>query len=180
MPRITPIDPSTATGEAATHLATAHRMLGATPNLFTTAARSPAAIGAMVAFFGHMAKTALGARVGEQIALAVAQANGCGYCLSAHTAIGELHGLTPDEIAAARDAQAADPKTDALLRLAVAVNDARGHVDDATLATARGAGVGDAELVEIVAYVALNVFTNYLNSVAQTTIDFPEVALATA
>ena len=180
MPRITPIDPSTATGEAATHLATAHRMLGGTPNLFTTVARSPAAIGAMVAFFGHMAKTALGARVGEQIAVAVAQSNGCAYCLSAHTAIGGSLGLAPEALAAARGAHASDAKTAALLRLAVAINHARGHVDDATLAAARHAGITDAEIVEVVAHVALNVFTNYLNNVAQTTIDFPVVALAAA
>jgi len=179
MPRINPIDPTTAHADAAGPLATMARAFGGrAPNLFTTAAQSPAVVGAMVSFFGFMGKTSVGPQVGEQIALAVAQSNGCSYCLSAHTAIGGLHGLTPDEMTAARDAEATDPKVRALLELAVAVNVARGHIDDAAIAIARDAGLTDAEIVEVVAHVALNVFTNYLNTVAQTTIDFPEVSVA--
>lgn len=181
MPRINPIDPATAEGDAVAPLSTMARAFGGrAPNLFTTTAQSPAAVAAMVSFFGHMGKASLGPKAGEQIALAVAQSNGCCYCLSAHTAIGELQGLTADEMSAARDAEAADPKTRALLELAVAINHSRGHIDDTAFAVARGAGLTDAEIVEVVAFVALNVFTNYLNTVAQTTIDFPEVALATA
>jgi uncharacterized peroxidase-related enzyme len=178
MPRITPIDPTTATGDTATHLHTARRMFGGTPNLVTTAAHSPAAVGTMLAFFAGLSAGTLGAKVGEQIAIAVAQANGCGYCLSAHTLLGGMHGLTPADLAAARSAHAPDPKSAATLRLAVAINRARGDIDDATFAAARAAGLTDEEIVEVVAHVALNVFTNYLNNVAQTAIDFPEVALA--
>ena len=178
MPRIAPIDPSAATGETATHLASARRLFGGLPNLVTTAAHSPAAVGAMVGLFGNLARSSLGPKVGEQIALAVAQSNGCDYCLSAHTAVGAKVGLGPKALAAARQARADDPKTAALLALAVAINRSRGHIDDATLASARSAGLGDAEIVEVVAHVALNVFTNYLNSVAETAIDFPVVSAA--
>lgn len=181
MPRINPIDAATAAGDAVAPLAIMARTFGGrAPNLFTTAAQSPAAVAAMVAFFGHMGNASLGPKAGEQIALAVAQSNGCSYCLSAHTAIGELHGLTPDEMSAAREAVSSDPKTRALLELAVAINLARGHIDDTTFAIAKGADLTDGEIVEVVAFVALNVFTNYLNSVAQTAIDFPEVALVAA
>lgn len=175
MPRITPLDPSTATGDTAAHLATVRKMLGGTPNLFTTAAHSPAALGALVSLFGYAARASLGGRQVEQIALAVAQRNGCGYCLSAHTALGGLHGLDDATLTAARSAESPDARTAALLALAVDVIDARGHIDDATLGTARDAGLTDPEIVEVVFLVALNVFTNYLNSVAQTTIDFPVV-----
>jgi uncharacterized peroxidase-related enzyme len=175
MPRITPLDPSIATGETAAHLETVRKMLGGTPNLFTTAAHSPAALGALVSLFGFAARASLGARRAEQIALAVAQQNGCGYCLSAHTALGKLHGLDDATLTAARLAESRDPRTAALLALAVDVIEARGHIDDATLGAARDAGLSDAEVVEVVFLVALNVFTNYLNSVAQTTIDFPVV-----
>jgi len=175
MPRIAPIDPSSATGDTATHLAVVRSMLGGTPNLFTTAAHSPAALGALVALFTHAGRVSLGARRGEQIALAIAQRNGCGYCLSAHTALGALHGVNRETLTAARAAESTDPRTSALLTLAVAINEERGHIDDAALDAARGAGLTDAEIVETVFLVALNVFTNYLNSVAQTTIDFPVV-----
>jgi uncharacterized peroxidase-related enzyme len=180
MPRIPQIDPSIATGETAAQLAIARKMFGGTPNLVTTAAQSPAAVGAMLSLFAHLGKSSLGPRAGEQIALAIAQSNGCGYCLSAHTAIGALHGLSPAAVAAARRAEAADPKTAALLRLAVAINHDRGHIADSDLAAARAAGLSDAEIVEVIGHVALNVFTNYLNSVAETPIDFPQVTLAAA
>lgn len=180
MPRITPINPSTATGETAAHLDTCRKMFGGTPNLFTTAANSPVALGALLSLFANVGKSSFGAKVGELIAIAVAQSNACGYCLSAHSAIGASLGLTPTAIASARGAESADQPTVAALQLAVAINESRGHLDDAAIASARAAGITDAQIVEIVAHVALNVFTNYLNSVAETTIDFPEVRLATA
>ena len=178
MPRIQPINPVAATGETATHLATARRMFGGAPNMVTTAAHSPAALEAMLGFFASLGKASLGPKAGEQIA--IAQANGCGYCLSTHTATGAMHSLDPATLVGARHAKAADPKTAALLTLAVAINEARGHIDDATLASARKAGLTDTEIVEVVAHVALNVFTNYLNSVAGTMIDFSEVSLTAA
>jgi uncharacterized peroxidase-related enzyme len=180
MPRIAPIDPATATGEVAAQLDVSRKLFGGTPNLVTTAANSPAAVGAMLSLFSHLGKSSLGPKAGEQIAIAIAQNNGCGYCLSAHTAVGAMHGLKPAELSSARHAKASDPKTAALLSLAVAVNVTRGHIDDAILAKARASGLTDAEVVEVVAHVALNVFTNYLNSVAETAIDFPEVSLTVA
>jgi uncharacterized peroxidase-related enzyme len=180
MPRIQAIDPKTATGETAAHLATATRMFGGTPNMVLTAANSPAALNALLGLFASVGATSLGAKIGEQIAIAVAQANRCGYCLSAHTVIGGLYGLDAAELEAARQVASASPKTAAILKLAVAINSARGHVDDATLAAARKAGLSDAEIVEIVGHVALNVFTNYLNSVSKTEIDFPQVSLNVA
>lgn len=180
MPRIAPIDPATATGEVAAQLAVSRKLFGGTPNLVTTAAHSPVAVGAMLSLFSHLGKSSLGPRAGEQIAIAIAQSNRCGYCLSAHTAVGAMHGLPPAELAAARQAKASDSKTAALLSLAVAINVSRGHIDDSILASARAAGITDAEVVEVVAHVGLNVFTNYLNSVAETVIDFPEVSLTAA
>lgn len=177
MPRIQPIDPETATGDAATHLATARKMFGGTPNLFTTAANAPATLGAVLGMFANVGKGTLGAKVGEQIAIAIAQSNGCGYCLSAHTVIGKMRGLDPAELSAAKRAAATHPKTAALLKLAVAINTSRGQVADAVLAEARTAGITDAEIVEVVGHVALNVFTNYLNNVSETAIDFPKVML---
>ena len=177
MPRIQPIDPVAATGEAATQLAVARKMFGGTPNLVTTAALSPAVLQGMLGMFASLGKASLGARAGEKIAIAVAQANGCGYCLSAHTAIGTLHGVEAAALTDARRASSDDPKTAALLRLAVEINSTRGHISDATLAAARQAGLTDAEVVEVVGHVALNVFTNYLNNVSRTDIDFPVVEL---
>lgn len=176
MTRIPPVDPAT-TGPAAAHLADTRKAFGQVPNMFATAARSPAAIQALNAFFGALGKGSLGGKVGERIAIAVAQQNGCEYCLSAHTAIGGMHGVPAAELQAAKQGISSDPRAAAAMSFALAVLRERGKVDDATLATARAAGLGDPELVEIVAHVALNVFTNYLNNVAGTEIDFPHVTL---
>lgn len=180
MTRIQPIDPATAGPETAAHLVDATKVLGRTPNLILTAAQSPATVGAMVAMFANTWSSSIGGKAGEQIALAIAEVNGCGYCLSAHAAIGKMHGLNAAEIEAARRGVAADPKTSALISLALSIIESRGHVSDAVIAAARLAGMSDIEIVEVVGHVALSVFTNYLNSVAQTQIDFPEVALSAA
>jgi uncharacterized peroxidase-related enzyme len=180
MPRIHPIDPATATGAVAAQLDGTRKALGSVPNLFTTAAQSPAAISALNGLFGALGKGALDGKTRERIAIAVAQSNGCEYCLSAHTALGSGHGLNAAELAAARNGTASDPKAEATMALALAIVRTRGMVSDAELAAARMAGLTDAEIVEIVAHVALNVFTNYLNNVAHTDVDFPLVALASA
>ncbi|MEP6491331.1 MAG: carboxymuconolactone decarboxylase family protein [bacterium] len=176
MPRIQPIDPSAATAEAATHLATAAKMFGGTPNFALTAANSPATLNALLSLFANIGATSLGATVGEQIAIAVAESNGSGYCLSAHTAIGTAYGIHASELEAARRGTSADPKTNAILRLAADINNMRGDVTNSALDAARNAGISDTEIVEVVGHVALNVFTNFLNNVSQMNIDFPEVA----
>lgn len=102
--------------------------------------------------------------------------NSCDYCLAAHSLVGEAVGLAPDAIAAARRAEAADPKIDALLKFVGAVVLTRGMVSDDALAAVHEAGVSDAEIIETVAHVALNILTNYTNHVAQPVVDFPKAA----
>src|SRR4051794_29115516 len=125
--------------------------------------------------FGALGKGTLPARVREQIALAVAQTNGCDYCLAAHSAVGRMVGLTVDQIRDSRLGSAVDPKVDALIRFALKVVDARGRVDDTDLEEVRRAGFDDTAITEVVANVALDVFTNYFNRLAETDLDFPAV-----
>ncbi len=119
----------------------------------------------------------LRASLREQIALAVAGANGCAYCAAAHTALGKMHGLDSPELAANLDGRASDPVVAAALDFALAIVDKRGWVDDADLARVRAAGYGEGEIAEILATVALNLFSTYFNHVAETEVDFPSVAL---
>lgn len=150
--------------------------LGSVPNLFRLVAQSPAALEGYLGLSGALAKGALVAKTRERIAIAVAEKNGCDYCLSAHTYLGkQLAKLDDGELDAARHARSLDPKADAALRFATAVMAARGHISGADLDEARKAGHSDAELVEIVAHVALNTLTNYMNGVASTEVDFPSV-----
>lgn len=173
MNRIPTIDPTTATGPSAQLLAGVKAKLGVVPNLMRTLAQSPAALEAYLGFSGTLAKGVLPATVREQLALTIGEANECEYCLSAHTLMGKGAGLNPDTILAARRGDAVDPKVAALLQFARAVIEARGRVSDDQLADVRAAGATDAEIVEVVAHVALNVLTNYTNKVAQTVVDFP-------
>lgn len=175
MNRISQIDPATTTGKAQTLFAAIQARLGFVPNLMRVLGNSPAALEGYLNLSGALDAGALPEKLREQIALAVAEINGCGYCLSAHTLLGGLAGLSADEVLAARRVTAADPKSDAALKLARTVMLQRGHVADCDVQAARNAGLGDAELVEIVQHVALNILTNYTNSVARTVIDFPEV-----
>lgn len=119
----------------------------------------------------------LDAKLREQIALTVAQANSCEYCLSAHSAIGGMVGLKPEEIAASREAHSHDARREAGLQFAQTVVVSRGEVSDDALARVRGAGYTDGEITEIVAIVAVNIFTNYFNHVARTDVDFPRVTV---
>ena len=150
--------------------------LGVTPNVFLVAANSPAALESYVGTVGALAKGKLPRPTHERIALAVAEANGCGYCLSAHTYLGKhVARLDDAEMIANRAGRSNDSKADAAARFARKVTETRGHVSDDDVRAVRDAGYDDAQIVEIVQHVALNTWTNYVNSVAKTEIDFPLV-----
>jgi uncharacterized peroxidase-related enzyme len=178
MTRIAALDPQATTGKTHANLQAVAKLLGGIPNMFRTAAQSPAVLEALVGMFGATAHTSLPGRVREAIAIAVAEANGCDYCLSAHAVLGKGAGLSDDDLGRARDAVASDPKTTALLRFARQLVVERGRLGDGAHEAVRRAGATDAEILEVVAIVALNVFTNYLNLVADTEIDFPVVRSA--
>ena len=146
--------------------------LGFTPNMMRTMALSPAALEGYLALSAALARGLLPATLREQIAIAVAEANGCGYCLAAHSTVGKMVGLTNADVLASRRGTVTDLKAAAALEFARVAVAARGDVTDADLKRVREAGYGDAEVAEIVANVALNVFTNYFNLVAGTEIDF--------
>lgn len=175
MARIKALDPTEATPRSQDLLAAAKAKLGRVPNLLKTMAHSGAVLDGYLGFSGSLGTGALSPKLREQIALVVGQANGCEYCLSAHSAIGRMVGLTPEQTASSRQANSSDPKTAAALRFAQQLVVRKGVVDDGAIHTVRDAGYSDAEIVEIVANVALNIFTNYINHVAGTEVDFPKV-----
>lgn len=180
MPRINPINSAEATGKALQLLTAAKSKLGMTPNLMTSLANSPAALEAYLNFGAALSTGVLPAAFREQIALTVAQANSCEYCLSAHSALGKMAKLSPEEITMSREARSADARRQAGLLFAQTIVVRRGEVSDQDLSAVRGAGFSDGEITEIVANVAVNIFTNYFNHVAQTDVDFPRVPVTLA
>jgi uncharacterized peroxidase-related enzyme len=176
MTRLPHVEPGTADTTTEELFTTARQQIGGTPNMTQAMANSPALLNGYLALSAALSRGRLRPAVREQIALAIAQRNGCDYCMSAHTfAAAQILHLEPASIAAARHAHSDDPKTGAALRLATAINDTRGGVTQAQLDTAKAAGLNDAEIAEVVGNVALNVLTNYFNKTADTDIDFPPV-----
>ncbi|WP_408586840.1 carboxymuconolactone decarboxylase family protein [Novosphingobium sp.] len=156
-------------------LAAIQKQMGRIPNIFWMFATSPSAFDGYLGLSGALAKGALAPPLRERIALAVAEVNGCDYCLAAHSFIGRnVAKLSEEEILKARSGRSGDARADAALRFAVALATAGGAIDATTVAEARAAGLNDAELVEIVAHIALNTLTNYVNLAFDTPLDFPQ------
>jgi uncharacterized peroxidase-related enzyme len=175
MGHITPVNYDAATGEQKALLDVVKSLLGATPNMTTTMARS-AVLEAWLNLNGALRKGSIGTADAERIALGVAEANGCSYCLSAHTYLGANVARMDDvELRRARHFESADPKSAAILAFARAVTSTRGGIGDRDIAAAREAGLTDAELSDIVGHVAVNVLTNYFNRAFAVDVDFPVV-----
>ena len=152
------------------------KQLGVAPNLFRLVANSPAALEGYLSLSGALGKGELPAATRERIALAVAEINGCDYCLSAHTYLGRnVAKLDDAEITANRHGASNDMKADVAVKLAVRITTTRGHITNEDFAAVKAAGYTDAQIIEIVQHVALNTWTNYINTVGETEIDFPVV-----
>jgi uncharacterized peroxidase-related enzyme len=152
------------------------KQFGGLPNVFRLLSNSPAVLAAHAALNGALGKGKLDKKIRERIALKIAQTNGCEYCLAAHTYMGtNVAKLSLEEIAAARRGESSDEKADAAVKFAVRLVGTRGNVSAEELEALQSAGFDDAELLEIVAHVAANTFTNYVNEVFKTDIDFPKV-----
>lgn len=180
MARVSVIDPQTATGDAKALLDAVHSALGMVPNFIRVLANSPAALQAFLGLHGIAGAGVLDPLTRERIALAVAEQNGCQYCVSAHTAIGRKAGLDADEMLANRAGRSADAKAEAALTFARALVEHSGQVSQSKFAALRAAEHSDAEIIEIITHVAMNIFTNLLGKATQVEIDFPTVALRTA
>lgn len=177
MSRIDAPTVETAPAAAQPLLAAVKKQLGSVPNMFRTIAQSPAALEGYLGLNAALGKGSLAPATRERIALAVAEINGCGYCLAAHSYLAKnLAKLSDAEILANRGGGSTDPKADAAVRFAALIVHARGQVSDADLGAVRDAGYSDGEILEIVLHVALNTLTNYVNEVARTDIDFPVTA----
>lgn len=177
--RITAVNPTSAQPKAKELLDAVQKQLHMTPNMMRTMAHSPAVLQGYLGLSAALGTGVLSAKVREELALFVSQSNECDYCVAAHSTLGKMAGLQPNQLIEARKGLVVgDPEAQAALKFATAVLESRGDVTDSDLAAARSAGLGDAQIAEIVAHVALNVFTNYFNRVAHTEVDFPKVQLA--
>ena len=177
MAKVKFVDPAQASGKSKELLTALQNNIKSVPNLAKALANSPAALKAWMEFDGVLAKGSLKAKLRQEIALAVGQKNGCEYCVSAHTAIGKSVGLTEQQILASRQGQGISPKDAVALSFALELLKRHGQVTADSIQALRDHGFTDGEIAEIVADVALNIFTNYFNIALDVDVDFPRVAL---
>ena len=149
--------------------------IGFTPNMMATFAQSPIAFNAWATLLGSLSK-ALDVKTRDSIGLAVSEVNACDYCLSVHSFTAEhMAKLQADEIILARQGHATDPKRHAAVQFARKVIESRGKVSDADMQAVRDAGYTEANVMEIVALVAMFSLTNFFNNVFDPERDFPAV-----
>jgi len=177
MAHIDLVDPASAPVAVRPTLDKINGAFGTVPNMFKVVANSSAALNSMWGSFGALAGGKLGARLGEEIAVAIANANRCEYCLAAHTALGRKAGASAHEMAAAQIGMSSDIRTHAALTFALKVVRDRAAVTEKDIAALKAAGFDDEGVVEILAHVALNIFTNYVNVALNVPVDFPAVEL---
>lgn len=177
MERVALIDRNATTPDRKQLLDNIHGVFGTTPNMFRAVANSPAALQSMWGAFGALGNGIIEPGLGEQIAVAVADRNACHYCLAAHTALRRKAGVSATALNAAQAGQSDDSKTQAALNFALKLVNERGQVDDTDVQGVRDAGFNDEAIVEIMAHVALNLFTNYVNVAFAVPVDFPGIAL---
>lgn len=170
MPRIQPL--TAPQGKSKELLDKVQAKLGRTPNMMKTLAQSPAALELYLTMSSVLGGSSLGLKDRERLALLAGHANGCAYCERAHTAIGKGAGLPDTEIASALNGKSADTGSQALLAFSAAVIEKRGHVSDADFAAAKASGLSDAQILDVVAVTCFNIYTNYVNHVADPEIDF--------
>lgn len=154
----------------------ARAAIGKVPNLFRVLAHAPAALDVYTGGQGALRGGVLPAATREMIAIAVATANGCDYCLAAHTGAARAAGVSPEDRASAQLGRVSNPHTEAVLKLALAINESHGRNATPALDTARAAGLSDAEILETVAHVSVSILTNSVNNLVGTALDFPAVA----
>lgn len=178
MQRIKALNPKTTTGKSKELFEGIEAKLGMIPNMMRTMGNSPAVLGAYLNFSDQLGKSSLGARLGELIAISVANVNGCEYCNAAHSFIGEkLVGIDKKTLELAKEGKSTDPKTEAVLRFTRKLVAAKGRVSNGDITEVKNAGFSDAAVTEIIAHTALNIFTNYFNNALVVDVDFPESEL---
>lgn len=178
MPRISPVDLATATGDAKEIMDAVKGQLGMVPNIFATIANQPAILRAHLGFVDALGQGTFDAKQREALALTVAGANSCDYCASAHSAIAKMMKVEESEIEANLKAGSTDAKLNAALTFANAVVEKRGFVSNEDLDAVRAAGYDNAAIIEIIGNVIVNIMTNYVNHIAETDIDFPVIELS--
>ncbi|MBI1767438.1 MAG: carboxymuconolactone decarboxylase family protein [Bacteroidetes bacterium] len=172
---IKPISPEATSEAAKTTMEMVKKKLGRVPNMYQVMANSPAVLEAYVKFNGALSGGTLGNRMAELIALATAEANACSYCLSAHSFFGARIGLSEEQMLEGRSFYSPDEKMNAGLLFVKKMLETPKEISSADIEPLRAVGYSDGDILEIVANVIRNIFTNYINIISETEVDWPAI-----
>lgn len=176
MARLKALEPDQASGKLKELFAAVNTKMGLVPNVMRTMANSPTVLEGYLAFEQSLSKSSIGNEFNELIALTVAAVNDCDYCNSAHSFSAGKLGIDIQSVELAREAVSVDDKISAGLKFVKEITLLKGHVSEMAVEKVKKAGYDDTAIIEIIAAVAINVFTNYLNNAADTVLDFPKLS----
>lgn len=178
MQKIVALNPETTTGKSKDLFNAVQSKLGMVPNMMRTMGNSPAVLNGYLSFSGALSESSIGAKLGELIALTVANANACDYCNAAHSFIGEkLVGIDPTVLKLAKEGKSTDSKIQAALTFSRTLIAKKGNVSAEDVDALKTVGYSEAAITEIIAHTGLNIFTNYFNNAVSVAIDFPQAEL---
>ena len=175
MTKIKAIKPEVASEAAKVTMEMVNKKLGRVPSMYQVMANSPAVLDAYVKFNGALSGGTLGNKMAELIALATAETNACSYCLSAHSFFGAKAGLTEEQMLEGRTFHSQDEKMNAGLLFAKKMLENPTNISSADIIPLRKIGYSDGDILEIVANVIRNIFTNYINIISETEVDWPVI-----
>lgn len=147
-------------------------LLGMMPNLYATFAHSGSALTNYMTL--QAGKSSIFGQAREVVNLVVSEANGCRYCLAAHTTVAKALGFTDDQMAEIRSGYASfDPKLNALAQFSALIVRERGHVSDDAVRAFLAADWTKENVVDVIMLIGEKTISNYLHSATKIAIDFP-------
>ena len=145
---------------------------GFIPNLIGVLAESPATFQAYVAINKALEQSILTPIEQQVVTVTVSAANGCAYCVGAHSTVAQMVRMPGGILEALRSRQVLpDAKLNALRVLTESLVQNRGWVPDADLEQFLAAGYGREHVLDTITIVALKTLSNYVNHIAQTPLD---------
>ncbi len=173
--------PDTAEGAAAGILAGARDQLGFVPNMYAAMANMPAVLESYAASYAAFRETA-GFTPAEQetVFLTISQANGCHYCIAAHSMLADkMSGVTKGALEALRRGdKPTDVRLGALSEFTRKMTLLRGAVEKDDVDCFLAAGFTNKHVFGVILAIACKTFSNYTNHLAGTEVDAAMAAYA--
>jgi AhpD family alkylhydroperoxidase len=147
---------------------------GLVPNLAATMAESPVLVNGFIGAFGNFHGGTFSGAEKQVLLLSNAVANACAWAVAFHSTLALKEGVAAEDVRAVRDRRLpADAKLAALSSLTRALIEKRGHLDARDLNAFTAAGFTAAQVLEVIAGLAVSVMANYAGNITQPALEAP-------